>query len=126
MIIGAISALLGATYLFRGHVFGYNDRISVVGIKEEKKDSLDVIYIGGSAAFVYWELMKAYKDCGFTSYDLATNSIQTENILAWKLAYKLIEEGFKVKRLFVAACCPPEIRPEFIENIRDDADIKSC
>ncbi|MBE5852399.1 MAG: hypothetical protein E7299_05525 [Lachnospiraceae bacterium] len=79
----AISALLGATYLFRGHVFGYNDRISVVGIKEEKKDSLDVIYIGGSAAFVYWEPMKAYKDCGFTSYDLATNSIQAESILAY-------------------------------------------
>lgn len=69
------------TYLFRGNEYGYDDRIAVVGIKEEEKNSLDMIYIGGSAAFTYWEPLKAYSDCGFTSYDLAANSIQAEHIL---------------------------------------------
>lgn len=89
-LIGAITffiiiihVFLSLTYLFRGNQFNYNDRISVVGIKKEKKNSLDVIYIGGSAAFTYWEPLRAYNDCGFTSYDLATNTIQAENILAY-------------------------------------------
>lgn len=70
------------TYLFRGNQFNYNDRISVVGIKEEP-DTLDVICVGGSATFVYWEPLKAYNDYGFTSYNLATNTIQAESILAY-------------------------------------------
>ena len=78
-LIIIIQVFLALTYLFRGN---QNDRISVVGIKEEK-NSLDVIYIGGSAAFVYWEPLHAYSDYGFTSYDLATNTIQAENILAY-------------------------------------------
>ena len=78
-----IYVFLSLTYLFRGNQYDYDDRISVVGIKEEKENSLDVIYIGGSAAFVYWEPLHAYKDCGFTSYDLATNTIQAESILAY-------------------------------------------
>ena len=68
------------TYLFRGT---QGERISVVGIKEETKNSLDVIYIGGSAAYRYWEPLKAYKEYGFTSYDLATSSIQAESILPY-------------------------------------------
>lgn len=65
------------TYLFRN--VGTN-RYNIVGLKSEDKD-IDVVYIGGSAAFVYWEPLRAYKDYGFTSYDLAINSIQAENIL---------------------------------------------
>lgn len=76
--------LLSVNRLFiTGYVFGYDDRIPVVGLKEEQKDSLDVIYIGGSAALTYWEPMKAYHDCGFTSYDLATSAIQIESIPAY-------------------------------------------
>lgn len=82
-LIIIIQVFLALTYLFRGNQYNYNDRISVVGIKEEKENSLDVIYVGGSAAFVYWEPLHAYSDYGFTSYDLATNSIQAENILAY-------------------------------------------
>ena len=78
-----IHIFLALTYLFRGNQYNYYDRISVVGIKEEKENSLDVIYIGGSATFVYWEPLHAYSDCGFTSYDLATNTIQAESILAY-------------------------------------------
>ena len=82
-IVTIIHVFLSMTYLFRGNQYSYDDRISVVGIKEEKEDSIDVIYIGGSAAFVYWEPLHAYKDCGFTSYALATNNIQAESILAY-------------------------------------------
>jgi len=78
-----IYIFLSLTYLFRQNPFGYNDRISVAGFPEEKSDSIDVVYIGGSAAFVYWEPYRAYSDCGFTSYDLATNTLQAESIIAY-------------------------------------------
>lgn len=81
IIVGRL--FLSLTYLFRGNQYNYSDRISVAGLKEEKENSLDVIYIGGSAAYAYWEPLKAYRDNGFTSYDLATNTIQAENILAY-------------------------------------------
>ncbi len=45
-------------------------------------------------------------------------------LIAWKLAQTLIEEDIFVKGLYIAACCPPEINPEFIKDIHDDADIK--
>lgn len=63
------------TYLFRNS--DYN-REHIIGIKEEEQ--LDMVYIGGSAAFVYWQPLKAWNDCGFTSYDYATSTIQAENI----------------------------------------------
>lgn len=65
------------TYLFRDA--GY-DRNRFVGIEQEK---LDMVYIGGSAVAVYWEPLKAWNDCGFTSYNYATNSIPAENIQAY-------------------------------------------
>ena len=64
-----------ATYLFRN--VGY-DRDHVIGIKEER--DLDMVYIGGSAAFVYWQPLKAWNDYGFASYNLAVNTIQAESI----------------------------------------------
>lgn len=83
LFIIIIIKIFGAvTYLFRGEGL-YGDRVTVTGLKEERRDSLDMIYIGGSAAFVYWEPLKAYNDFGFTSYDLATNSLQAESILAY-------------------------------------------
>lgn len=84
-IIGflAFSALLfctfcKVTYLFRN--VGY-DRKHIVGIKQE--NDLDMVYIGGSAAFVYWQPLKAWNDCGFTSYNFATNTIQAESIKSY-------------------------------------------
>ena len=74
------------TYLFR-NVGG--DRNRILGIKNET--DIDMIYIGGSAAFVYWQPMRAWKDCGFTSYSLATNTIQAENIktyMKWAEKYQ--------------------------------------
>lgn len=67
------------TYLFRNNEF---DKDHITGIKSEE-NNLDVIYIGGSAAFVYWEPLKAFRDHGFTSYDLASNSLPVESILPY-------------------------------------------
>lgn len=57
------------TYLFRNT---NDDRLNMIGIQNE--NNLDVIYVGGSSTFVYWEPLKAWNDCGFTSYNYATNS----------------------------------------------------
>lgn len=70
-----IMIFVKTTYLFSN---SGNDRLHIVGIKEEKP--LDMVYIGGSAAFVYWQTMKAWNDYGIASYSYATNSITAENI----------------------------------------------
>lgn len=70
-----LKVFLSVTYLFRNANW---DRDHVIGIKEEK--TLDMVYVGGSAAFVYWQPLKAWNDCGFTSYNLAVNTIQAESI----------------------------------------------
>lgn len=57
------------TYLFRNC---NSDREHVIGIRNEK--AIDVVCIGGSSTFVYWEPYLAWKEYGMTSYNLATNS----------------------------------------------------
>lgn len=71
--------LNGVTNLYRNNEFAVEDKITVAGIKEELP--LDVVYIGGSAAYSYWEPLKAFRDTGLVSYALAVNSIQAECIL---------------------------------------------
>lgn len=71
-----IYVFVSVTYLFRGDL---ESRKSVVGVKEV--EPLDMIYVGGSAAYCYWEPLKAWNDCGFTSYNVATPGIQSESIL---------------------------------------------
>lgn len=71
-----IYVFVSVTYLFRGDLVS---RKSVVGVKEV--EPLDMIYVGGSAAYCYWEPLKAWNDCGFTSYNVATSGILSESIL---------------------------------------------
>lgn len=78
-----IHVFLDMTYLFRGHPYGIYNRISIIGLREEIPDSVDVIYIGGSAAYQYWEPYKAYNDYGFTSYLLSTDTLQADNIIGY-------------------------------------------
>ena len=75
MAVLVCALLVPLTYLFRNT--GY-ERSHITGIKRE--GPLDMVYIGGSAAFVFWQPLKAWNDCGFTSYNYATNSIDLENI----------------------------------------------
>jgi ASC-1-like (ASCH) protein len=77
------------SYLFR-NVLWAEDRNHLTAIKNE--DDLDVVYIGGSAAFVYWEPDRAYGEYGITSYDYAANSITAESVLGY------VKEVLKTQR----------------------------
>jgi len=50
----------------------------ISGFYGEEKNSLDVVYLGGSACFVYWEPLKAWEESGIPSYNFASNTIQAE------------------------------------------------
>ncbi len=97
-LIMAFCLFSNITYLFRNIEY---DRNHVVGLQSEE-DDIDVIFIGGSATFVYWEPLKAYNDYGFTSYNLATNTIGAENILT----YIKYAEKYKDPDLYVIGIRP--------------------
>lgn len=63
-------------YLCKPYLTG--DTAIINGFYGEKKDSLDVVYVGGSASFVYYQPLKAYEDYGITSYNFGANTIQAE------------------------------------------------
>lgn len=54
------------------------DTQNIAGLYGEEKNSLDMVYIGGSAAFVYWEALSAFKDTGMASYVYSANTMQCE------------------------------------------------
>ena len=54
------------------------DTSIIAGFYAEEKNTLDVVYIGGSASFVYYQPLKAFEDYGITSYDFGANTIQAE------------------------------------------------
>ena len=62
------------------------DRENVIGYYAEKNNSLDVVCIGGSATFVFWEPLQAWHDYGFTSYDFCVNTFVPQAV-----KYYLIE-----------------------------------
>ena len=52
---------------------------NIEGLYGEKENSFDVIYIGGSAAFVYYAPPRAWENYGIVSYDYAADTIQIES-----------------------------------------------
>lgn len=105
---------LKITYLFSET--GYN-RLNIVGIKEE--DPLDMVYVGASAAFVYWQPLKAWNDCGFASYSYATVGLPAESIKYY------IEEVLKTQdpELFVIDARPFQLWDENVDaKIRYSTD----
>lgn len=54
------------------------DTAIISGFYGEEKNTLDVVYIGGSASFVYYQPLKAYEEYGITSYNFGANTIQAE------------------------------------------------
>lgn len=68
-----VKVTISVSYLFRN--IGDN-RSRMIGLYEE--DSLDMIYIGGSSTFTYWQPLRAWDNCGFTSYSYATNSLEAD------------------------------------------------
>ncbi len=54
---------------------------NIAGFYGEEDNTLDMVYIGGSATFVYWEPLKAYEEYGIASYNYAINSVQAETYI---------------------------------------------
>ena len=50
----------------------------IAGLYSQKEDVLDVVYIGGSAAFVYYAPLQAWENYGIVAYDYATDTVQAE------------------------------------------------
>lgn len=90
-VVIIVQVFFGVTYLFRNTDYS---RRHIVGLKQEK---VDMVYVGGSAAFVYWQPLRAWNECGYTSYSYATDTIPAESIKAY------IEEARKLQNpeLFV-------------------------
>ncbi len=63
------------TYMKKPESIDYRN---ITGFYAEEKNSLDMVYIGGSAAFVYWQPLKAYEEFGIASYNFGANTIQVE------------------------------------------------
>lgn len=126
-VVGGISFLVilsilfsNITYLFRNISY---DRKHIVGIKNEE-NNIDIVYIGGSAAFTYWEPLKAFKEYGFTSYNLACNTIGAEAILPF-IKYS---EEYQNPDLYIIDLRPfqyysDEMVEQSIRNSSDSMDI---
>lgn len=75
------------TYLFRDT---YREgRQNIVGFYGEEKDSLDVVVIGASCVYRYWDCMYAWKEYGITSYDYSVGSMSALSTIS---AIKEIEK----------------------------------
>lgn len=59
------------TYLFRNT--DRNGRLNVLGFYYEEKDSIDVVFVGASNVYRYWDCMYAWNKYGFTSYDYSVS-----------------------------------------------------
>lgn len=51
------------------------DRQNIVGYYAEERDTLDVVFIGGSSTYVFWAPYEAWNDYGIASYDFSANSM---------------------------------------------------
>ncbi len=45
---------------------------------EQKKDTIDVVYFGGSSCFTYWAPLDAWGEYGFTSFNFANNALPAQ------------------------------------------------
>lgn len=76
------------SYLFRPTPV---DRENVAGYYAEDKNSLDMVYIGGSSTFVYWAPMEAWENYGIASYDFGYNTMPADTFKS------TVEEALKTQ-----------------------------
>lgn len=76
VILTAISMVL-LSYLFRPVS---KNRKNIDGFYAQKTDSLDMVYIGGSACYYFWEPLEAFQQHGFTSYNFAADAMPPQII----------------------------------------------
>ena len=69
------------SYILRPIYIGGNlSRINVSGFYAEKRNSLDMVYIGGSNTFTYWAPLDAWQSHGIASYLFAVNAMAGDAI----------------------------------------------
>lgn len=73
---------------------------NVPGFYAERENSLDMVYLGGSACYRYWNPLQAFESEGIASYNLATSSIQPE---FYELLIKEIYKTQKPKLIIIDA-----------------------
>ncbi len=86
------------TYLFRN--VQWKDRRSILGFYDQEKNSLDVVYVGSSAVYRFWNSMLAWEKYGYTSYAYSTASMNGKTYMA---AIKDIQERQKDAVIMVEA-----------------------
>lgn len=74
-VTAAVVGIVMFSYLLRPITVS---RKNICGFYAEEKNTLDVVYIGGSAVYTYWEGLQAWNDYGYTSYNFATDAIQPQ------------------------------------------------
>ena len=97
----------------------FPDVKNITGFYGEKENTLDVVYIGGSAAFVYYSPLTAWEEFGIVSYVYGANTIQPE------LYKPLIQEVLKTqqpKLIILDARCFQYRDPES-ENAQPPAEV---
>lgn len=77
-IIGIVFFRL--SYLFRGSLTDFG-RKNVMGLMSEPDNSCDVIFVGASATYMYFQPYKAFEKYGISSYDIASSGLKAESIL---------------------------------------------
>lgn len=76
-IMVTLASFFGISVLFRPVT---NSRMNICGYYAEEKNTIDMVYIGGSAAYVYYEPLEAFQEFGFTSYNFASDSMTPQVI----------------------------------------------
>ena len=128
-IVSIVSIILTIMIILSIIPFSYlsrrrdDSRENVTGFYAEKEDTLDMVYIGGSATYVYWQPLRAFDEYGFTSYDLATSTITPEAI-----KYYIIEsEKTQHPELYVIDLRPFQYGEEYYDDGITSTDIpKYC
>lgn len=76
---GFLVLLCTVSYILRPYS-GSASRKNLCGFYAEKADSLDVVFVGASSCFAFWEAPEAWNRYGFTSYDFATGTMPPQMI----------------------------------------------
>ena len=77
IILALLISLFPLSYLIRND---NNNRENICGFYAEQENSLEMIYIGGSAAYVYWEPLRAWDRSGIPSYVLGQDTLPPQSI----------------------------------------------
>lgn len=110
------------TYIFRNTSW---DRLNLVSFSDVEEDSLDVVMIGASSTFRYWDPMQAWKDCGMASYNYSVSSMPAPTaIAAIRDVYKTQRPAVVVieTRKFLTSFWDTDITGGGYRNVMDSYD----